>query len=118
MANFKVNGVGINNPSAFKIERFNITTMERLANAKMVGDLLAKKRKFYFTYDAISGDDLDVILDAIWNTPKLFFPLVYLENGTTKTVQVYAGAIPSDLHRGGKGSNWVWKGVSINFIEQ
>ena len=57
MANFSVNGIAIKNPSKFKIERYNITNMERLADATMVGDLIAKKRKFYFTYDAISGDE-------------------------------------------------------------
>ena len=31
MANFTVNGIAIKNPSSFKIERFNVTNMERLA---------------------------------------------------------------------------------------
>ena len=35
MANFTVNGRGIKNPSSFKIERYNVTNMERLADAKM-----------------------------------------------------------------------------------
>ena len=71
--NFIVNGVKIKNPSSFKIERYNVTNMERLANAEMVGDLIAKKKKFYFTYDAITGEDLDNILklcDAIQVTPS------------------------------------------------
>ena len=55
MANFQIGGVDIKNPSEFKIERYNVTTLERRADAKMVGDLVAKKRKFYFTYEAISG---------------------------------------------------------------
>lgn len=118
MANFVVNGVPIKNPSSFKIERFNITNMERLANATMVGDLIAKKRKFYFTYDAISGDDLDDILEAIWESSVLFFSLSYRYNGLQKTVQVYVGAIPIDLHRAGKTTNWVWKNVTFNLIEQ
>ena len=65
MANFQLSGVAIKNPSDFKIERYNVTNMERLADAKMVGDLIAKKRKFYFTYEAISGYDLDKILEPI-----------------------------------------------------
>lgn len=118
MANFSVNGVAIKNPSAFKIERYNVTNMERLADAKMVGDLIAKKRKFYFTYDAITGYDLDVILEAIWETNSLFFPLVYLENGVEKTATVYVGSIPTDLHKAGRTTNWVWKNVTFNLIEQ
>lgn len=118
MANFTVNGRVIKNPSTFKIERYNVTNMERLADASMVGDLIAKKLKFYFTYDAISGEDLDNILEAVWETDELFFPLEYLENGVSKTATVYVGSIPTELHRAGRTTNWVWKGVSFNLIEQ
>ena len=75
-----------------------------------------KKRKFYFTYDAISGEDLDVILEAIWETEELFFPLNYVENGKEKTATVYVGSIPSELHKASK--NWVWKNVTFNLIER
>ena len=118
MANFTVNGVAIKNPSTFKIERYNVTTMERLADARMVGDLIAKKRKFYFTYDALTGEELDNILFAIWEAPGLFFPLKYPENGVIKEATVYVGSIPTELHRAGKSSNWVWKNVTFNLIEQ
>ena len=118
MANFTVNNIAIKNPSSFRIERYNVTNMERLADATMVGDLIAKKRKFYFTYDAISGDDLDTILEAIWDSTTLFFPLEYLENGVSKTATVYVGSIPTDLHRAGITTNWVWKNVTFNLIEK
>lgn len=118
MANFTVNNVPIKNPSTFKIERYNVTNMERLADATMVGDLIAKKRKFYFTYDAISGDDLDKILEAIWDSTALFFTLEYIENGVSKTATVYVGSIPTELHRAGRTTNWVWKNVNFNLIEQ
>lgn len=118
MASFTINGTPIKNPTTFKIERYNVTTLERLADARMVGDLVAKKLKFYFTYEAISGEDLDAILDAIWNGPDLFFTLGYVENGEAKTAMVYSGSIPTELHRAGKTSNWVWKGVQFNLIEQ
>lgn len=117
MANFTINGRGIKNPSSFKIERYNVTNMERLADATMVGDLIAKKRKFYFTYNAIKASELDVILEAIWETDQLFFPLVYVENGQQKTATVYVGSIPTDLHSA-KSADWVWKNVTFNLIEQ
>ena len=118
MANFTVNGRAIKNPSSFKIERYNVTNMERLADATMVGDLIAKKRKFYFTYEAISGDDLDNILEAIWETTTLFVPLEYVENGVAKSATVYVGSIPTELHRAGRTTNWVWRNVTFNLIEQ
>lgn len=115
---FIINGVTVKNPSTFKKERYNVTTMERLANASMVGDLIAKKRKFYFTYDALTGEELDNILEAIWNSNSLFFTLSYPENGIQKSAQVYVGSIPSELHRAGRTTNWVWKNVTFNLIEQ
>ena len=113
---FIINGVTIKNPSTFKVERYNVTNMERLSNADMVGDLIAKKLKFYFTYNAISAEDFDVILDAIWGT-TLFFPFQYEDRGQTKTAIVYVGSIPSDLHYM-SDKNTVWKNVTFNLIER
>lgn len=109
-------GVPIKRPSTFKIERYNLTNIDRLASGDACGDLIAKKRKFYFTYDAISADDLDKILDVIWETNSIFFPLEYQENGKIKSATVYAGSIPAELHR--PEGKWVWKNVTFNLIEQ
>lgn len=118
MSNFVVNGVTIKKPSGFKVERYNVTTMDRLANAKMVGDLIAKKYKFYFTYDFITGSELDTILSAIWDSDKLFFSLVYPYQDSSKTATVYVGSIPSDLYRANKNNLWVWQNVTFNLIER
>lgn len=115
---FVVNGTTIKNPSGFKIERYNVTTMERLTNGDMVGDLVAKKRKFYFTYDAISAADFNKILDAIWETDHIFYTLRYPENGQQKSAEVYVGSIPSELYRANAGTNWVWQNVTFNLIER
>jgi len=115
---FAVRGIAIKNPSTFKIERYNVTDMERLANAEMVGDLIAKKRKFYFTYNSISAQELDNILDAIWETNSIFYRLNFRFNGRAGSAIVYVGSIPTELHRAGRGSNWVWKNVQFNLIEK
>lgn len=114
---FTVNGIAIKNPSTFKIERYNVTTMSRLSNADMVGDLVAKKLKFYFTYEAISASDFNIILQAIWDSDKLFFPLEYMDMGVQKRAMVYVGSIPSDLHYM-SSKNIVWKNVTFNLIER
>lgn len=117
MANI-IAGVSIKNPSTFKIERYNVTTMKRLANADMVGDLIAKKVKLYYTYEVISGEELDKILSAIWDTNAIFFPVVYSDNGVDKSIIAYVGSIPSELHRAGRTKNWVWKNVTFNLIQR
>ena len=114
---FIVNGVTIKNPSTFKVERYNVTTMERLSNADMVGDLVAQKMKFYFTYEAISAEEFNRILDAIYNSKKLFFTLQYPDGSTDKSATVYVGSIPADLHYM-SSSNVVWKNVSFNLIQR
>lgn len=116
---FVVNGVAIKNPSTFKIERYNVTTMQRLSNASMTGDLIAQKLKFYFTYEAISAPEFDKILEAIWDSKRLFFDLEYPYQGQQRRASVYVGSIPSDLHRGDMASaNWIWKNVNFNLIER
>lgn len=116
---FRIRGRRIKNPSTFRLERYNVTTMERLSNADMVGDLIAKKLKFYFTYSAISAGDLNDILELIWDADGIFFPLEYDYNGTVQTADVYVGSIPSELHRAGTNRDtWVWKNVSFNLIQR
>ena len=112
-----LNGVAIKRPSNFKIERYNITKSSRLASGKMSMELIAKKRKFFCTWDAIGSKDLNKILAQIWDSRSAFFKLTYVESNVTKSATVYAGAIPTELHRT-DNAEWVWKNVQINFIEQ
>lgn len=117
MAYFTVNCREIKNPSTFKIERYNVTNMERLANADMVGDLIAKKLKFYFTYEAITASELDNILEAIWDTNSIFYKIEYTYQGEQRSATVYSGSIPTELHSA-KSKEWVWKNVTFNLIEK
>lgn len=113
---YKINGQTIKRPDDFSISRFNVTDLQRNAAALMVGDLIAKKRKFFFTYTAIRSDDFDHILSLIWDSPAIFMDLTYVENNVVKTAKVYVGEIPSLFHR--SGALWVWKNVTFNLIEQ
>lgn len=114
---FTLNGVSIKRPSQFKIERYKITKSERLASGSMAMELIAKKRKFYFTYEAIDATELNKILDIIWETNDCFFTLEYVESNIRKSAVVYVGSIPTELYRTDPGA-WVWSNVSFNLIEQ
>ena len=114
----RINGVEIKKPSDFKVERYNITNLERTAAGLMCGDLIAKKRKFYFTYAAIDATELDLILSIIWETENLFYELTYEENNVTKNATVYVGSIPTSLHHAAPNEEWVWKNVTFNLIER
>lgn len=111
----KISNTTIKTPSGFLIERYNITKSGRVASGKMVMELIAKKRKFNFTYNTINGDELNTILSLI-DGNNLFFQLSYQENGIDKAATVYAGAIPSNLYRA--SDSWIWTDVLFSLIEQ
>lgn len=115
---FAIGGIPIKDPTTFKKERYNVTNLARLADASMAGDLIAQKRKFYFTYEAITAAEWQNILDAIWETGTIFFTLSYMENGYTKEATVYVGNIPAELALGNDNHHWVWRDVSFNLIEK
>ena len=115
-SNYYLNGVKIKRPNEFTIERYKISSLQRLANGDQAGDYIASKRTFQFSYSAITADDLNSILNVIWKMPTMFFTLTIVENNTTTNYTVYPGAIPSTLHR--TGSNWVWKNVEFQLIQK
>lgn len=111
----KLNDTTIKKPKDFKISKFNLTKSGRVASGKMVMDLVAKKRKFEFSYEVLSGPELDTILSII-DTDAMFFTISYVENGTEKSATVYVGEISHKRFR--TDGVWYWKDVSFNLIEQ
>lgn len=110
-----IDGVIIKTPDTFKITRYNLTKAGRVISGKMTMDLIAKKRKFIFSYTIINNLDLQVILDLI-DSDRMFFELEYVENNELKYATVYSGEIPLDQYR--TGNVWWWKDVELHLIEQ
>lgn len=113
----KLNGTAIKQPLEFGMESYNLTKSDRVQSGKMQMDLVAKKRKFTFKYEVLSGTDLKTILDVI-DGNDMFFTLTYTDDntGTEKTATVYVGAITRDKFR--TDGPWYWKNVTFNLIEQ
>jgi len=98
------------------VERFNLTKAGRTSSGLMTMELIAKKRKLTFTYEVISGKDLDSILSLI-DSSKMFFPVEYPDvDGKQHTITAYAGSIPYEHFR--RDSGEYWRGVSFSLIEQ
>lgn len=112
----KINGTTIKRPLEFRIERYKISTLERISDGSMVGDFIARKRTFHFGYPSINGTELDAILDLLWETNEMFATLTWIENNVEHTTTVYPGAIPQQLHH--TGSQWVWQDIKFQLIEQ
>lgn len=83
----------------------------------MTMELIARKRKFFFTYESIDSPDMNTILNLLWESGNMFTTLSYVENNVTKSAVVYVGAIPSELNRT-DNSDWVWTGVNFDLIER
>ena len=111
-----LNGSIIKRPWPFKIERYKISTLERMSDGGMVGDFIARKRTFSFAYEQINSTELNRILDIIWESDSMFFTLTWIEDNVSHSTTVYPGAIPQTLHH--TGSEWIWKDVSFQLIEQ
>jgi hypothetical protein len=119
MSYFQLDGSDIKNPTTFKVSRYRITKSNRLADGTMSMEFIAKKRKFFFTYDGIEDSDMQTILDALWETDEVFYDLDYMENGEWKKATVYAGEIPTELKKvQDKNGKWVWSGFNFNLIEK
>lgn len=108
-------GISIKQPTKFDIEKYNLTKSGRVASGLMKMEIIAKKRKFLFQYDVISGTDLDTILGVI-DTNTAFFTIGYKENEVAKTATVYSGAISATRFR--TDGKWYWKDVKFDLIEQ
>lgn len=117
----KIGGVDIKQPKKenFKISKYNITKSGRVANGDMTMELIAKKRKFFFTYDVISGADLDVILSQI-DSNQMFFDITYEENNMVKSANVYVGEIGQQYFRVADKTTreWYWRDFTFNLIER
>lgn len=112
----KLGGKTIKRPSGFDIEKYNLTKSGRVASGKMVMELIAKKRKFLFSYEVISGVSLETLLSVI-DTDAMFFKLEYTENSDdVKEAMVYVGSIKAKNFR--TDGIWYWKNVTFDLIEQ
>lgn len=114
----KLGGIPLPSPSEFVIERYNLTKSGRVASGRMTMDLVAKKRKFRFKYNALDGDELSRVLQAV-DSEQMFQTLEYPDvNGTIKTATVYSGSIEHKLAIRNANGKEIWLDVQFDLIEQ
>jgi hypothetical protein len=110
-----LNGTRIKEPTDLDVEKYKLTKAGRVASGKMTMDVIAKKRKFNFKYDVLSGTDLQTITDILFSDDS-FYTLTYVENGVEHSAVVYVGAIKCKKFR--TDGKWYWKDVEFALIEQ
>jgi hypothetical protein len=113
----KINGQTFRQPDNAKVATYNLTKSGRTASGKMTMDLVAKKKKLFLEYKAISGRDMDKILSLI-DGAEMFFTVTYYDNGMPYEFCGYVGEIERTRFRSDYQGGWYWKDVSFNLIEQ
>jgi hypothetical protein len=114
---YVLNNIVIKNPSTpVEIEWYKITKSNRLANGDMSMDYIATKRKFIFSYEYLSQDQLKPFKDLMKST-KSFFPFEYNDGGNeVGTATVYPGSLKYKKLR--SGSYWWYKDITISLVEK
>lgn len=109
-----INATAIPAPQTFEIETFDIVRQSRTASGKMVVDAIAKKKKFKFNYTALTGVELNAILDLLH--ADYFLTLGYPTETGTETVTVSRGDVPRKLliNDGDK----LYQDISFELVEQ
>lgn len=111
-------GVTVKTPTEMPIEKYNLTKSGRVASGKMTMELVAQKRKLVCKYNAIREDDLQTILNKIYNPANMFFSVTFDDAGGPVTMTCYAGAIKGEPVRRDVDGVWIWKDVEFALIEQ
>lgn len=107
-----------NDPTGFRMSRYEISDGGRTADGTMTKDVIAKKHKIFLSYNVISGEDLRTILDLIYYTNDAFFTVRIDEDNGTQEYVMYVGEISKTFFRKGGISGWYYKDFAFNLIEK
>ena len=103
-------------PGNFGIEKYKLTEAGRTSDGTMHIDLIAKKKKYTFKYDVLSGNDLKTIADIV-DGDTMFFEITYIDdNGTQGSATVYSGALKYNSFRSDQG--YYWRDVTFDLIQK
>lgn len=115
-ATYKIDDEVIKNPHDFKAGVYLITDANRSASGKMHADIIAKKRKFFFTYENMDMFELGQLKRLLYESKSFFHTLTYVEDNVLKTARVYPGDLEYSRFR--TGDVWMYTDISVNLIEQ
>lgn len=105
-------------PGAFKVVPFAIGTNQRLANMRLVTDIVGYKKRFEISWPTITWNYIDPIMDLY--LASSFFTLTYQDEGATKTATVKITNSPEKLLLWieAAANDWVYKDFALTMEEQ
>lgn len=121
MSILKVNGVSIQDPQTLEFQLYDLDSEEgsgRNQNGDMFRDRKAIKRKIVCKFPPLKNSEMKILLEAV---EPMFFELEYPDarTGGNRIMTCYVGDRTTPIYRKDPFTNeWIWQGVSINFIEK
>lgn len=119
---FYIDGQKIRDPNKFREEYYTLTQTTRIANGDITMDYVANKRKFSLTWNVASSKQLSTMINLLWRqlvtTRNCFHTLTFTSDEGPQTCTIYAGSIKRNLARGDNDTQWIWKDITVDLIEQ
>jgi hypothetical protein len=113
----KINGVAVATPKTFKVTINDLDgESNRNARGELIRDRVAVKRKLDCEWPALNMAEISTLLKAVQN---IYFQVEYPDpmEGEYITKTFYVGDRTSPVYRV-KGTDILWEGLSMNFIER
>ncbi|MFV0395141.1 MAG: DUF6711 family protein [Coprobacillaceae bacterium] len=117
----KVNGITISNPSSLEWQESDLDSDDgsgRNQLGDMFRDRITVKRKLSATFPPLEDQAMSALLNAV---SPVFFDLEYPDPkiGKRNTMNVYVSNRSVPVYAYNKDSKqWLWQGVSLEFIER
>jgi len=118
MALLNINGVNVKTPSKFEVLVSDVDgETTRNALGELLRDRIAVKRKLQCEFPPMTQTEMSTLLTAVQD---VFFTIVYqdpISGSTSKTF--YVGDRTAPMYKyGAGGSDILWEGLKMNFIEK
>jgi len=117
----EVDGVAVKNPQTLQWQIQDLDSEEG-SGRNQFGDMMREpvnvKVKLVCTFPPMNDKEISILLNAVKPT---FFQLTYpdAERGSRRTMTAYVGDRTAPIFIHDKATNqWIWQGLSMNFIEK
>lgn len=120
---FYANGVLLPSPSTVNIDNNKIWSDNtgRSVTAKMIGDIIAKKKKFAITWELVKESQLKIIEENLSTIEHPFVDFAIRDSETKEdscNIKVYDGVLKAKMESWLYDGETVYTGVSVELVEQ
>lgn len=116
----KINGVAIKDPQTYQWDISDLDSEDgtgRNQRGEMFRDRIAVKRKLSCSWGPLNNAEMSTLLNAVKDT---YFTVEFPDamSGGRQTMTAYVGDRSAPMYRHKGVANWIWEGLTMNFIER